>query len=417
MAIVAIVAHGQPCYTRPEWPADVRWLPTKWPGSLADVARRPSAGRKEHGTSSSIFPLGPYHPAWPLPAALTIRVRGEQVVGVDAPLTGFCRRGVLDLTAGQPIEDVLVVIERSCALAGTAHRTALCEAIEAATATPVARSARVTRVLFLEVERILARLWLLALTARALGVPAPERAALEQREALFAAVEAVTAERVFWAIAVPGGVRADLAIEPVDQALRQVAAELETWHAAVNPRGPLGGAGSGMGALSTERARVLGLSGVAALGSGVDDDRRRVDPSGGYADLPARWPAPEAASDSATSGDVVARLSAVVADMAISLDITRACLDALHDRPAEPAPTPVHASTAARTGESTIAGPHGPVTVAITLAPDLTLAVTALCTAVEALWAALPELVDGRAVGQVPAILASLDLCVECRDL
>ncbi len=118
-------------------------------------------------------------------------------------------------------------MERSCSLAGGAHRTALCQAVESATAATVPANARVTRVLFAEIERALARLWLLATVSRAAGQPATLRDALEQREMLFDALEEATGQRRYWGIAVPGGVRGELTIEPITKAIEAMAPALE----------------------------------------------------------------------------------------------------------------------------------------------------------------------------------------------
>src|SRR5579863_3800940 len=126
--------------------------------------------------SAIAFPLGPYHPALPLPMALTLRLSGETVVGV-APVdaagalapgaTGYCRRGVAELCVGRAPDDALAIVERSCSLAGPAHRQALCLALEAVAGVEAPESDRIARSLFAELARILARLWTLGQVARA----------------------------------------------------------------------------------------------------------------------------------------------------------------------------------------------------------------------------------------------------------
>ena len=153
------------------------------------------------------YPLGPYTSALVQPLPLTLILHGDQIDDVELGDLTSLSRGILALAEGQPADDVLALLEHSCANAGQAHRLALALALEAATNTPTSKQARLTRVLFAEIERILARLWTLGLSARAAGYPAFWRAALDQREDLFAAAQSVTGERVHWGVATVGGVR------------------------------------------------------------------------------------------------------------------------------------------------------------------------------------------------------------------
>ncbi|MBF6592041.1 MAG: hypothetical protein IVW57_16145, partial [Ktedonobacterales bacterium] len=287
-----------------------------------------------------------------------------------------------------------------------------CQAIEIATGATVSTSARLTRVLFAEVERVLARLWLLGTTARAAGQQAPFHDALEQREALFEALETVTDQRVYWAVVTPGGVRADLNLEPLGEALEGLMPTLSVWQAAVGPNGPLGRAGRGVGAISAERAQALGLTGIAADGSGVSTDLRRDQPYGGYVDLVYEWPEVGEAS-----GDVAARMCRAVDDIATSLEIAQAAYEALKDAAKNgAAAAALKPPGAVARAQTRIEGPHGLVTLALALTPELKITGFRLDTPGAALLAALPDMLEGRPISQAPVILASLDLCMECLD-
>jgi Ni,Fe-hydrogenase III large subunit len=362
-------------------------------------------------TSTTLFPLGPYHPALTQPLGLALRLRAETIAGVGSPRTGYCRRGIADLVEGASLDDALAVIERSCSLAGTTHRIAFCQAVEVATGAAVPEHARVMRIFFAELERLLARLWLLATVSRAAGQPAPLRDALEQREALFEALEEATGQRHYWAVAVPGGVREDVNIEPLDKVIDELNHTLEIWRAATGPHGPLGRAGHGVGTLSAERAAELKLAGIAAAGSGVAHDLRRDEPYGGYRDINYDWPA---ASEGA--GDTSARTRAAVEDCAQSLGMARAAFDALGQAATKGAGTAIKRPSATVEAETHLEGPHGPVTLALALNPDLTVTQVRVETPVGNTLAALSEALEGRLVSQAPAILASLDLCMECLD-
>lgn len=355
--------------------------------------------------------MGPYSAVTPQPLALTLRLRGETVVGVEPVGAGYCRRGIAALVEGAKLEAALPLVERSCSFAGTAHRTALCRAVESAANTTIGASARLTRVLFLETERILARLWNLGLAAQGVGHAPLWEAAQDQREDLFLALEAGTGTRHFWGIAVPGGVRADVDVEPLRAALERLEAALASWRSATGPRGALGRAGKGVAVVSAERAAALGLTGVAALGSTAGNDLRRQERGTGYDELGVDWPSP----DGQRAGDVAARLAGAVEDMATSLAIARKCLGKLPAGGAG-APSPFKPLGRDARLSATLEGPHGPVALSARHTAAGTLAELSLETPAATTLAVLPELLEGRQLGHLAAALASLDLCAECLD-
>lgn len=390
--------------------------------------------------------------------ALTLRLSGETIVGV-APVdaagalapsaTGYCRRGVVDLCVGRAPDDALAIVEHSCSLAGAAHRQALCLALEAVAGVEAPESDRIARSLFAELARILARLWTLGQIARAAAENAPYYEALEQREQFFDALEDATGERAYWGVARPGGVRSDVKMAPIREALDRFGGAVETWRVATGPQGPLGRTTVGVGRITRRRAAEWGLTGVAACGAGLADatgataDLRRSAPYDGYRDVAITWPdssegttnAANAGDDAADGhaasssrasgganangkrGDVADRMRCAVDDMALSVTIAQACLGALGDEPALGA-TPILANQwRAGEGAATVAGPHGPVTVAVSLDAQGTISRLRLATPGAGLLAALPSTLMERPLAHTPLILASLDLCLECLDL
>lgn len=341
-------------------------------------------------------------------------LRGETVVGVDLPGTGFCRRGIETLAEDASVADVLALVERSCTSAGTTQRNALCQAIEKATQTPPNEPARLLRVLFAEVERMLARFWTLALSARAANLQPLFHDALEQREILYTALDEVTGTRQFWGVATPGGARTDLDLNALRIALKQVQPATIAWHAATSTRGALGRAAAGAGTISADRAEALHLTGLAASGLVTPDDLRQTHPYGGYVDLKddIEWPvlAVTTASDAAT------RLQRAVDDIAASCAIASLCLSTLAEGKSTGKPAKNGATGAGREASARAEGSHGPVEVAVTMASDDRVARLRLETPGASLMSALPEILEGAQLSQVPLILASLDLCAECFD-
>lgn len=360
------------------------------------------------------LPLGPYHPTLALPLDLTLRLRGETVVGLAPIEAGYARRDIAGLAAGRPIHEALLIVERACSLAHESHRIALCMAVEAAASAAVPPAAQRVRLLYAELERILARLWNLVQIARAAGWSEAEADALEQRETLFEALQAATGRRHYWAVSVPGGVREDLDAAPLKRVLDAFDPALAAWRTRVAPTGRLGRIARHLGSLSAERAAELGLTGIAARGSRLTEDLRRTRPYGAYDANTAALKVTERE----LGGDVAARLVCIIEDVGTSLSLAQPVADELA------AATTLPALRAAlgevRPGTicaAAVEGPHGPIELAVTLAGAERLAQLRLSAPGAATLTALPELLEGRSLAQATVILASLDLCIECLDL
>ena len=265
------------------------------------------------------YPLGPYTSALVQPLPITLVLRGDQIEDVELGDLDTLSRGAVALAEGKPVDDALAILEHSCANAGQTHRLALALALESATNTPTTKQSRLTRVLFAEVERILARLWTLGLSARAAGYPSLWRTALDQREDLFAATQAVTGERVHWGVATVGGVREDFTLTSLAEALTAFAPACEEWRRVTIARGPLGAIAAGLGVISEEQARDL--SGLAGRAAGNRQDVRESAPYDGYVDLAHAWP-----SSTYKTGDAAARLLCAAEDLTTSVAVAQACL-------------------------------------------------------------------------------------------
>ncbi len=343
---------------------------------------------------------------------MTLRLRGETVVGAEQPGLGYCRRGIIELVEGKTPDEALPILERTCSLAHEAYRMAFCQALEAVAQARISQPARTTRVVFAEVERLLARLWTLAQAARVANVAPLYRLALDQRESLFAALEDATGERHYWAVAVPGGVRDDLELQPLQEALTALEAGVAVWQTSVAPNGLLGRAGKGIGAISADQTRDLDLTGLAARGSRMTDDLRLSQPYAAYEDYEEQL---AQGGEGQRTGDVASRLARAVADLATSRAVALAALANLPDGAHEP-PVTLAKPEADRVTAGAVEGPHGLMTARFFWTSENTIHELKLYTPGMGQIVAMPELLEGRLLPQIPLILASLDLCIECLD-
>lgn len=335
------------------------------------------------------------------------------VARVEQPGVGYCRRGGVALAADMPLVDALDLIERACALSGAAYREALCQAVESATNTTPPRHARALRTLFLEIERILARLWYLGECARACDLSFYQGQALDQREALYAALQHATDARHFWHVALPAGARDDLTLDDLGPALKSLESSLDGWRRATDPHGPLGRAGAHVGVIAEKVASTLNLTSLAASGSLAAPDLRRTPAYGGYADLRDEIAWSEAPAS--LKGDSADRMRAAISDLATSYGIALSCVSILEggSRDYQARLTRPAANTR---GEARVEGPHGPITVQVSLGPASDIAALACESSARAAVDALPIILEDTRLDKVPLVLASLDLCLECND-
>jgi NADH-quinone oxidoreductase subunit D len=361
-----------------------------------------------------IFPLGPYHPALSEPLALRLRLRGERVTSVEEPAegaTGYSYRGALELTEGLSLDDALVILERVCARAGQSYRLALCLAVEKIIRPQLSRPAQLVRTLFAELERLNSALWTLGEIARAVDQRRLWVESLEQRERVFAAALAATGERAFWGVALPGGVREGITLEPLRDFASSASALYEQWRASAAIGGGLRRATEGLGRQATGSPADGALESAAVYGASIHDARREA-PYDAYRMMTLDW-APLDALDSAPL-DAAASVARLVAGMKLSVDIILTCLEELDGEPNLP-----RAALKLTAGEGTAAAqsPHGPARVTVTLEGDGSVVALALKTPAAQIIAQAPSMLAGRALGEAPALLAALDLCPSCAEL
>lgn len=330
------------------------------------------------------------------------------MVAATRPVTGYGRRGLLDLVAGQPVEDALVVLERACAHAGQAYRLALSIAIERATRVTASRAAQLARVFFAELEMAQSTLWGLTEMARTLNLPALRVRGLEQRERVYTTATAATGERVYWGIAQPGGVREGIQFAEARAILDWLPDVVEMWRVATTPAGALRRSAERVDAAAPEKTSADAAARESTL---MREDARRETPYSGYRLITLDWPSLDTGPENATN--VATRAVRLVARLKLSADIMRVCAETLDDAELGHTPAPLRAGH----GNVTVQTAHGPARLDVTLASDQTIAELRLATLCAEAIDETPEWLAGRRLAHVPALLACLNLCPSCADL
>lgn len=233
------------------------------------------------------FNFGPQHPAAHGVLRLIVELHGETILRVD-PHIGLLHRGSEKLIEYKTYLQGLPYFDRFDYVSMMSQEHTFSLAIEKAGIYVIPRRAKVIRVMFLEITRILNHL--MALTAHAMDVGAltPFLWAFEEREKLMEFYERVSGARMHACYIRPGGVAADLPqnfladlflfcvsfrsrIDEIEELLTRN----RIWKSRL----------LNVGIITSSLASQFSLSGVALRSAGVKWDLRKTQPYEIYNEL------------------------------------------------------------------------------------------------------------------------------------
>ncbi|MCW4591083.1 Ni Fe-hydrogenase III large subunit-like protein [Gluconacetobacter entanii] len=328
------------------WPLSDRPVPVQ--GANVAEFREVAEVMRAGGT---ICEYGPADGGFHAPAYLRLAVPGARVVDAQWWM-GYAHRGIGARMRGSDPAQALRLAARIDGAASVAHQAALARAMEQALRQEVAGQVATMRAMFCELERVATVLFDVGGVAEAAGDVRLARECAQAREHVLAFCDAAFGRRMLMDVVTFGGDGGDAAAfasraEEVCTWLRGAHARLEALYR--HPRG-LGGLVRGLGVLSADMARQLGVTGVVARASGREGDLRHLVP--GYHDgwLPAGVE---------QAGDVDARMRVRLRTVGVSLRI----LDALGGVLSRAQPAADTASSPVGDGEGTgwAEGPRGAI--------------------------------------------------------
>lgn len=271
-----------------------------------------------------VLNFGPQHPAAHGVLRLILELDGEVVLKVD-PHIGLLHRGTEKLLETKNYLQSLPYFDRLDYVSMMTQEHGYCLVIEHLLHIQIPHRAKIIRVLFSEITRILNHL--LAITTHALDVGAltPFLWGFEEREKLMEFYERVSGARMHAAYFRPGGVYVDLPLGLADDIqwfIKQFGTrinELETllsanriWKARLE----------NVGFISSKNALFNSFTGVLLRGSGVSWDLRKEIPYENYSDYVFSIPV-------SSRGDCFGRYLIRIEEMRQSLKIMQQCLNDL----------------------------------------------------------------------------------------
>ena len=355
------------------------------------------------------IPIGPYHPALEEPYKLDMICDGETVS--DARLhIGFNFRGIEHLAETRNYFQVIALMERVCGICSNVHTLTLCQAMEQlAGHTPPPR-ARYIRVIVAELERLHSHVLWAGIAAKLIGFKTMFMTCFEIREKVMDVLQAISGNRVNYAMNCIGGVNRD--IEDPPAILKMVETlEAEMTHTVIPILTTSITARSrcaGVGILSQEKAVSCAAVGPTARASGVPQDIRRAAPYAAYAEMEFETPVQQ-------EGDVRARLLVRALEILESCRILRQALSKLP--PGEFNTGDAKFEFITGTATSRVEAPRGEVFYSVSWKegsrfPDRVHVRTPTYTNMPA----VRYMLRGARLADTPLIQASIDPCYSCTD-
>src|SRR6201996_2547362 len=262
--------------------------------SMAEtVSTIPVGGQREGATRNFTINFGPQHPAAHGVLRLVLELDGEVVERVD-PHIGLLHRGTEKLIETKTYLQAIPYFDRLDYVAPMNQEHAFCLAVEKLLGLEVPRRAKLIRVLYAEIGRLLSH-HLLTVTTRARDVGAlpPPLWGFEEREKLMVFYERASGSRMHAAYFRIGGVHQDLPPKLIDD----IEAFCDPFLKVVDDLDRLLTANRifkqrnvDIGVVTLQQAWEWGFSGVMVRGSGAAWDLRKSQPYECYSELDFKIP-------------------------------------------------------------------------------------------------------------------------------
>jgi Ni,Fe-hydrogenase III large subunit/Ni,Fe-hydrogenase III component G len=349
METFGLVPEGHPNPTRvslhDDWPEGEWTLRRDFPHdrSVPRVEGALHPFRPVTGEGVFQVPVGPVHAGIIEPGHFRFGVAGEPVLYLQLRLF-YVHKGTEKRFERLPWRHGLYLAESISGDTAVGHALAWAHAIERLGGFEPPPRARHLRVVLLELERLYNHVADIGAIATDVAFAAPAAHAQLLRERLVSLNERLFGSRVLRGTVALGGVKADLSAagrEELQAHLHRLQTDFESLFTLLIDSGSFTDRVDGTGVLSNEAAVDLGVVGLAARASGIDEDLRRDHPHDAYDALRFEVPVEE-------GGDVRARLMVRAREVGQSLAILRQVLAALPDSPlVAPLPSALPAFSAA----------------------------------------------------------------------
>jgi len=282
--------------------------------------------------SEMILHLGPQHAIVPGPFLLDVLVDGERIKKAFLDV-GYIHKGIEKIMENRTYLQGIVYTYRMCYLASISNNEAYCGAVERLLGVTPPERAQYIRVIAAELSRIQSHLLGTGefLTLLGSATYSPFQYMIIDREAVISLLESITGARITHTFVRFGGVRNDLPDGFAEQArkvMKMVREKTMEYKDLIAADPIYRKRMDGIGVISPQDARDLGLCGPPLRASDTPYDMRREDPILAYPDLDFKV-------ISRKEGDSAARVDVRLDEILESVYIIEQCLDQIPEGPVQ----------------------------------------------------------------------------------
>jgi len=379
--------------------------------------------QEETQKATYTIPVGPIHPALKEPIRLALSVDGEEIVDADV-FVGQVHRGIewLGMNRNNPVQSIYLA-ERICGICNICHPFSFVMAVEhAAGITPPPRADYI-RAITAEMERIHSHLLWAGVAAHEIGFDTVFYLVWRVREEIMDLIEYVTGNRVTKAMFQIGGVRRDITEEQfprIRQSLDYYKSIFDQLKRVFLDDKTIQMRTRNVGILKKEDALKLLTCGPSGRASGVPKDVRQDQPYAAYADLDIKAMTPDMVTGTVV-GDVYDRIIVRLLEVKQAIEIIEQCLEKMPPGPllAQPKTAVLLKTLTQAEGEGVgrAEAPRGEVIHYVRMeAGQSTLATWKVRAPTYVNLMAVPTILKGMQIADVPITFASLDPCMSCTN-
>ena len=362
--------------------------------------------------SGTEIPVGPQHPSLKEPANFTLTVDGEVITGADLKLS-YNHRGIEQAVLSKSYLENIYLLERICGICSHAHTTSFAIGVEDLLDLDVPRRANYIRTLIGELERIHSHMLWLGVAGHEIGFDTLWQYAWRDREIVLDLLEEITGNRIHYSINTIGGVRQDLTaeqretvLEKMDELEERIDFYLETVPNEETVRMRC----ENVGTVSAELAREYCAAGPVGRASGLPVDVRRDAPYAAYDEMDF-----DVITD--TAGDLLARTTVRIREIAESIKIIRQAAADIPDGDLKASPKPVQALLAQIPEDDVVSryeAPRGELIHYIRADGTDTPERVHIRVPTLANWPTVVEALRGSYIADTPIVVAGIDPCISC---
>ena len=368
------------------------------------------------------LPIGPVHVGLKEPITAWLDIEGESIRNaVIRP--GAIHRGIEFMARDRNPIQIIYLAERICGICSFSHAISFVKAVEDAAKIEVPVRAQYIRSMVLELERIHSHILWSGVACYTIGFDSAFHLGMMLREKVMDVLEALTGNRVNYAVTTVGGVRWDVTVE-VEKTVREMIHyyrnEFQSFYENTLSDPVVKARMRDVGVLTSEQAIRYCTLGPTSRGSGIRADARWSTPYDAYCDIPVEPIVPQDYLGE-VHGDVYDRFLVRIYEVIQSLDILEAIMDNLPagDITFEPKIAKVLniLKKAEGTGYGCIEAPRGDDTHAVGLKAQqeniLWWKVRAPTYSNAVSW---PLMFVGNELADAPLIINSIDPCISCME-